>query len=359
MKMKSLVLIFIALACGLVATIGISQVMQQNAGGGGATMKMEQILVAKGDIDIGAILDANSVQLEEWPAAKVPEGAVRTLDEVNGQFPQARFYKGEPILLAKISDKNKTAAQGIEEGYRTSTIKVDEDTVMEGIGPGDRVDVMVFLRKGEGIQQTGVYPIIKNVRVFSKGAQTERVVDAKSGQETRARTISLMVKPAQAQEIALASQMGKITLALRNPKDDPANDKDQVVPLSDLLNGKASNGDDKKSVASTGTNDLLAQLRSAIPAKEAAPAPTPAPVAPVTAKGPAFVMTVQTPTEIKSFEWSDPKGLPTESVLLSVNASSNIPPAPLPVTLDKPAPTPPPKAEGIESGSEESHSTNR
>lgn len=358
MKMKSLVLIFIALACGLVATIGISQVMQQNAGGGGgATMKMEQILVAKGDIDIGAILDANSVQLEEWPAAKVPEGAVRTLDEVNGQFPQARFYKGEPILAAKISDKNKTPAQGIEEGYRTSTIKVDEDTVMEGIGPGDRVDVMVFLRKGEGIQQTGVYPIIKNVRVFSKGAQTERVIDSKSGQETRARTISLMVKPAQAQEIALASQMGKITLALRNPKDDPANDKDQMVPLSELLNGKQSNGDEKKNVASTGTNNLLEQLRAAIPAKEAAPTPTPAP--PVTAKGPAFVMTVQTPNEIKSFEWSDPKGLPTESVLLSVNASSNIPPVPLPVTLEKPASPPPPKAAGSESGTEETPSSSR
>ncbi len=55
MKMKSLILIFIALGCGLVDTIGISQVMERNSGGGGTTMKMEQILVAKGDIDIGAM----------------------------------------------------------------------------------------------------------------------------------------------------------------------------------------------------------------------------------------------------------------------------------------------------------------
>jgi pilus assembly protein CpaB len=350
MKMKSLILIFIALGCGLVATIGISQVMQQNSGGGGPAMKMEQILVAKGDIDIGAILDANSVQLEEWPAAKVPEGAVRTLEEVNGQFPQARFYKGEPILLAKISDKNKSASGSIETGYRTSTIKVDEDTVMEGIGPGDRVDVMVFLRKGEGIQQTGVYPIIKNVRVFSKGAQMERVVDAKSGQETRARTISLMVKPGQAQEIALAAQMGKITLALRNPKDDPADDKDQVVPLSELLNGKASNGDDKKNVASTGTNDLLSELRKSIPTKEAVPAATP-PIA-VTPAGPAFVMTIQSPNEIKSFQWADRNALPTESIVLSLNAGNSVPPVPLPATLDPAATAPPGAADGDPKGTE-------
>jgi len=301
-------------------------------------MQMEQILVAKGDIDIGSVLDANSVQLEEWPAAKVPEGAVRSLDEVNGKFPQARFYKGEPILLPKISDKNKSASGSIETGYRTSTIKVDEDTVMEGIGPGDRVDVMVFLRKGDGIQQTGVYPIIKNVRVFSKGAQMERVVDAKSGQETRARTISLMVRPAQAQEIALAAQMGKITLALRNPKDDPADDKDQVVPLSELLNGKASNGDDKKKTASTGTSDLLDQLKNAIPAAGHTPAPA------SELAGPAFVMTVQSPNEIKSFQWSDRNGLPAESIVLSMGTGNAVAPVPLPATLDNTAPPPPAEA---------------
>ena len=345
MKMKSLILIFIALGCGLVATIGISQVMERNSGGGGTTMKMEQILVAKGDIDIGSALDANSVQLEEWPAAKVPEGAVRSLEEVAGQFPQARFYKGEPILLPKISDKNKSASGSIETGYRTSTIKVDEDTVMEGIGPGDRVDVMVFLRKGDGIQQTGVYPIIKNVRVFSKGAQMERVVDAKSGQETRARTISLMVKPGQAQEIALAAQMGKITLALRNPKDDPADDKDQVVPLSELLNGKASNGDDKKNTASTGSSDLLDELRNAIPAN----GPTPAPAAAVVSEppaGPAFVMTVQSPNEIKSFQWTDRSGLPSETVVLSMGTGNTVAPVPLPATLEPTAPAPPAEADG-------------
>ncbi len=336
MKMKSLILIFIALACGLVATIGISQVMERNSGGGAPAMQMEQILVAKGDIDIGAILDANSVQLEEWPAARVPEGAIRSLEEVGGKYPQARFYKGEPILLPKISDQNRNIFETLTQGYRTATIKVDEDTVMEGIGPGDRVDVMVFLKKGDGIQQTGVYPIIKNVRVFAKGAQTERVVDEK-GKESRARTISLMVKLPQCQEIALAAQMGKITLALRNPKDDPADDKDEVVPLSELLSGKATNGDDKKT-ASTGTNDLLQELKSAIPSN--APATPTVPVAAPPA-GPSFAMIVQSPNEIKSYQWGDRNGFPTESVVLSMGGGNTVPPVPLPATLETTSPSPP------------------
>lgn len=345
MKMKSLILIFIALGCGLVATIGISQVMDRSSGGGTEPLQMEQILVAKGDIDIGATLDANSVVLEEWPAAKVPEGAIRSLEEVDGKFPQVRFYKGEPILQAKISDKNRTAADSIPDGYRTSTIKVDEDTVMEGIGPGDRVDVMVFLRKGEGIQQTGVYPIIKNVRVFSKGAQTERNVDEK-GKEIRARTISLMVKPGQAQEIALASEMGRIRLALRNPKDDPADDKEEVVPLSELLNGKATNGDDKKTAKNTGTNDLLQELGKAVPGKD----PGTSLVAAEPARAPGFVMTLQSPNEIKSYQWGDPNALPTETVLLSMGAGGASAPAPLPSPLETAPSAPPVKVEGDSKG---------
>jgi pilus assembly protein CpaB len=348
MKMKSLVLIIIALGCGLVATIGISQVMDKGSGGA-ATMQMEQILVAKGDIDIGAALDANSVQLEEWPAAKVPEGAVRSLEEVTDKFPQARFYKGEPILLPKISDQNRTPSSRIEEGYRTATIKVDEDTVMEGIGPGDRVDVMVFLRKGDGVQQAGVYPIIKNVRVFSKGAQTERVVDAKSGQETRARTISLMLKLAQCQEVALAAEMGRIRLALRNPNDDSSGEKDEMMPLSELLNGKVTNGDDKKKPASTGTNDLIAELKNAVAVKD----PVTTPVVPTVAepaRGPSFVMTVQGPNEIKSYQWNDVNALPTETLLLSMGTGNTLPPVPLPATLDSTPASPPVPAEGDSKG---------
>ena len=56
MRMKSIVLIFIALGCGLVASIGISQVMDRGSSSG-SSMEMEQILVALNDIDIGAKLE--------------------------------------------------------------------------------------------------------------------------------------------------------------------------------------------------------------------------------------------------------------------------------------------------------------
>ena len=338
MKMKSIVLIVIALGCGLVATIGISQVMEKNAGSGGGNIKMAPILVAKTDIDIGSSLDANAVELEEWPAAKIPEGAARSLDEVTGKFPQVRFYKGEPILQAKISGQNQDPTTSIPDGYQTSTIKVDEDTVMEGIGPGNRVDIMVFLRKSEEIRQTGVYPLLKNVRVFSKGAQIERTVDSKK-QEVRARTISLIVTPSQAREIALAAEMGRIRLALRNPKDDPADDKDEVIPLSELLAGKSSDGDKKNPAA--GESGFSANMQEVVGNRNPTqPLPTPH----LTITPPAFKMVMHTPNEVKVFEWAELNGLPTESTLLSVGSAGTAP-APLPTTASPgSAPSAPPTA---------------
>src|SRR5688572_8078752 len=103
MRMKTLILIFIALGCGLVASIGISQVMERG-GNSGPGMEMEQILVALADIDNNAKLDATNVKLEDWPKSKVPEGAIRRLDDANGKFTATRFYKGEPILISKISE---------------------------------------------------------------------------------------------------------------------------------------------------------------------------------------------------------------------------------------------------------------
>src|SRR4029453_14168166 len=155
MRMKSLILIFIALGCGLVASIGISQVMDR--GGEGGSLEMEQILVALTDIDISTKLDDKNVKLEDWPKNKAPEGSIRRLDDIKDKFALTRFVKGEPIHASKITDSPNSTASRIPDGYRAMPVKVDEDTVMKAIAPGDRVDVMVFLKRdlNQGIFKTG------------------------------------------------------------------------------------------------------------------------------------------------------------------------------------------------------------
>lgn len=312
MRMKSLILIFIALGCGLVASIGISQVLQGSGSRGTPQLEMAQILVALSDIDINAKLDASNVKLEEWPKMKVPEGAITSLKDVEGKFALQRFYKGEPIILLKVSDSTENSATRIPEGFRVMPVRIEEDTVLKGIAPGDRVDVNVFLRRSEEVLRTGTHTILRNVRVFAVGANTERSIDDK-GQEIQARTVSLLVKPAQARELAMASQIGKLFLVLRHPSEKVDENAEDVTSLTDILNGKSEDADDKQEnndtqVASSG-NAFLNAIKSAVPQ------PAPAPAASAEPK-PGFVMTVFGPADVKQYEWIDRNSMPTEQAVV-------------------------------------------
>ena len=90
MKAKSIILIMIALGCGLVASIGISQVMVQDGNAEAPKYETCKILVAMKLIDIAAPLDAENVKLEEWPKELTPEGAVTSMEEIKDKFSKAR-----------------------------------------------------------------------------------------------------------------------------------------------------------------------------------------------------------------------------------------------------------------------------
>jgi pilus assembly protein CpaB len=258
-----------------VASIGISQVMNRDSGAG--NLEMDQILVALTDIDIGTKLDAQNVKLEDWPKAKIPGGAVRRLEDVKDKFANARFFKGEPLHISKISDTLRNIALQVPEGYRAMPVKVDEDTVMKAVSPGDRVDVMVFLRRnGQDIPETGAFTILRNVRVFAINTNTERASDEK-GSAANFRTVSLLVKPDHAQELVVAAQMGKIMLTLRRPDETDEEVGEQVTPLKDILTGRSKLASEPADSSNSGPG-FLGMLKGIVPpAQPLQPQPTGAP----------------------------------------------------------------------------------
>ncbi len=71
MRPKSLLLLALALGCGLVASIGISQVMDRNSNQH-ANLETVPIYVALHNINLGDPIDAKMLSLQEWPKDKVP-----------------------------------------------------------------------------------------------------------------------------------------------------------------------------------------------------------------------------------------------------------------------------------------------
>lgn len=224
MRSKSIILLALALGCGLVASIGISQVMDrrnQQPANPGETLP---IYVALHDISANDPLTPENIKIEDWPKAKVPDGTVTKLEEVENKRARQKIFAGEPVLTGKLIDASeiRSASNKIPKGYRVVAVRVD---AVSGGGslilPGDRVDVLVFLNKNPaaGIRETKAQTILQDIKVFAVDTTFSRMPD-QDEPAMAAKTISLLVTPEQAEMVTLATEMGPIRLVLRHDQDD-------------------------------------------------------------------------------------------------------------------------------------------
>jgi Flp pilus assembly protein CpaB len=227
MRPKSILLLALALGCGLIASIGINQVMaNRRAAPVQAVGETTPVFVAATEIGIGDPLTPQLLKLEPWPKEKVPAGALGKLEEVEGRRSRSKFYPGEPILEAKLLPKGENGGSAIDmipKGMRVVPIRVDAVSGASGmILPGDRVDLLVHLREDptHGVARAVTRTFLQHVKIFA----VDDVYD-RPGTENKAlaaKTISVLVTPEQAELVALASQLGTVQLVMRSAGDDAA-----------------------------------------------------------------------------------------------------------------------------------------
>jgi pilus assembly protein CpaB len=79
MKIKSVLLLAVALGCGLVAMLGVQQALSGNKEDDGGVTR---VLVATTEINPGTRLDETNSIFKEWPANAIPQGAVTSSEEI-------------------------------------------------------------------------------------------------------------------------------------------------------------------------------------------------------------------------------------------------------------------------------------
>lgn len=328
MRPKSLVLLVLALGCGLVASIGINQVMaNRRVGPATDAGEMTPIFVALGEIGIGDPLTAEMLKLEEWPKAKVPAGALSKLEDVEGRRCKQRFYPGEPILEAKLlapGEKGQSPTDLIPKGYRVVSIRVDAVSSSSGmILPGDRVDVMVHVSEnhGKGIPHARTQTFLQNVKVFAVDDLFSRNDEA----TVSAKTISLLVTPDQAELVMLAAQLGSVQLVMRSAADD-TDEPTSGADVQELLSGVQSN-----QPGAPGTKEgLLSLLKPQEPEPAPAPPAAPAPAVPAAPVQQPFKMVLIRGPNAETLHFPDVDGPPEPSGA-----------APAPMTMFAPPAAPP------------------
>ncbi len=250
MRGKSLVLLALALGCGLVASVGISQVLDQKPKVEPESLETDSVLVALQDVEYGTPLTAQLVKLEAWPKDKIPTGAIMNIENIEGRRARSKLFSGEPILEAKLLgvDEVATASLQIPKGYRAFSVKVTASSTGGSlILPGDRVDVLVYVRtSNNGINEVSTQTILQDVKVFAVNQIYNKDNIDTDGTAITAKTVSLLVTPAQAEKIALAEELGKIRLSIRSPDDDLTADVSGAQLQSIFGNGEKSDRDNEE-----------------------------------------------------------------------------------------------------------------
>ena len=212
MRNKSIYLL-LACVCGTVAAILASQWIkaQANTGGQGP---IAEIFVASVAIDIGEKITAEKIQLEQWPADKVPQGSSGELETLEGKYAKQRFYVGEAIMPVKLMEENWTT---VPKGYRVVAMKASDVSIANLVQPGDRVDVMAYFNKSDLIPRSMTKTVLMGVRVYALDGDTGRKVG-----EDRAKTlrnIQLLIHEKDAEAWTYANELGKIRLSLGSDDD--------------------------------------------------------------------------------------------------------------------------------------------
>ncbi|MGD0906278.1 MAG: Flp pilus assembly protein CpaB [Candidatus Acidiferrales bacterium] len=204
-----------AVVCALILAIFVFREFKQ-ATAPRPVPKMGQIVVAVGALPLGTRLEAKDLRLMPWPEDAPVEGMFTRLEDCENRALITSVAENEPILQAKLAPKEAGAglAATIPEGMRAMSAAVNDVVAVAGfVTPGAMVDV---LATGASTSNGGVTrTVLENVRVLAANQR----IESRNGKPETFAVITLLVTPADAAKLAMASNAGKIQLALRNTLD--------------------------------------------------------------------------------------------------------------------------------------------
>lgn len=246
MKSKSFMLMVLSMGFGLIAAIGISQVMGRSKTNAQPVIPMGPVLVAADHLEINSRLTEENVKIENWPTNIIPEGAATSLEDIKSMVVNARVGKGMPILGGSIVHEKDSTILKIPDGFKVSAIKVSGgDTICGLLNPGDKVDIIGFFKKRgrNGQMQTTSRTFLKGLRVFSVNAN-RRAGSREEGTGAGGAIVGVLVNEKQSEDIYYVQKTGEIKLVLRgdyhegddNPESlDDIMDWDEPEELADSM----------------------------------------------------------------------------------------------------------------------------
>jgi pilus assembly protein CpaB len=222
MRRNNVIVLVVALVLGSLAAVLarnwlISHSRSSIAQGGTGT-----IVVAAAPLGFGTQISPENVKEISWSASTVPEGAFATTQEMlsdGRRMALVSIARNEPVLRTKITAPGQRAALSsvLDPGKRAVTVRVDDVRGVAGfIQPGDRVDVVLIRTEAESRSKEGYSDVILQ---SAKVLAIDQITGERTEQPTIAKAVTLEVGAEEAQKILLATNVGRLSLILRQPAE--------------------------------------------------------------------------------------------------------------------------------------------
>jgi pilus assembly protein CpaB len=257
---RTLIVLTVAVVTAGLAAFGIMRVIE-NLPVREVEVANRQVVVAAAGLPMGKRLQATDLRVVAWPSRSTVDGSFSSPEEVISRGVILPIAENEPITERKLASLEAGAGLPpvIPEGMRAISVRVNDVISVAGyVVPGTRVDVLVTVRDGSAASEPMTRTVVSKVEVLTAGTAYDQE-KSKDGEPITATVVTLAVTPEDAERIALASNEGQITLALRNPLDVDET-KTDGIRLKNLMSSPAP-----APVIDPNLNRRIAPPRPAVP----------------------------------------------------------------------------------------------
>ena len=232
MRVRTLILLVLAVVlAGGTALLARFYLAQQREAPVVVQQPERSVLVARADLLRGQILRPEDMTWQVWPEGGLDKnyivnGGPKKPESFTGWVAVNPIASGEPITESKIIAPGNRGflAAVLRPGMRAVSVPVTITTGIAGfIFPGDLVDLVLTypIPKAEGaepgakretFEHKASETMMHNIRVIA----IDQRLESKAGQAIPAHTATFEVTPKQSEVIALATELGKLSLTLHS-----------------------------------------------------------------------------------------------------------------------------------------------
>lgn len=235
--------LIIALVLGLVAGIVSYGAIKAKESAVRKGWNLVPVAVANQSIPAGTVITYEVVAQRDVPEQFVTSSVVKpeTSSYVVGQKVLVDLQAGDPLLWSQFAT-TKTAerlSSKVQKKLRAITIEVGKKQSVGGwVRPNDKVDVLGTFRDPQS-NETVAVTLLQNIIVLATGKITGTTnVNLIPESQREYSNVSLLVLPEEAEVLALAAELGSLSLALRHEEDVDSLEERGRATIATLLSGQ-------------------------------------------------------------------------------------------------------------------------